>query len=147
MGHAERTTRPVARQPEAGILPGGRVHPNVESRINQMRGAGRALPSQTRASMESVVGAGLADVRVHDGVAADGLTRAVQARAFATGREVFFARGEYRPDTSAGKHLLAHELTHVAQQRGASTSGPLSVSQPGDAFEREADRVADGVGG
>jgi hypothetical protein len=97
--------------------------------------------------MESVVGAGLADVRVHDGVAADGLTRAVQARAFATGREVFFARGEYRPDTSAGKHLLAHELTHVAQQRGASTSGPLSVSQPGDAFEREADRVADGVGG
>jgi hypothetical protein len=147
MGHAERAARPVARQPEAGILPDGRIHPNVETRINGMRGAGRALPSQTRASMESVIGAGLADVRVHDGTAADGLARAVQARAFATGRDVFFARGEYRPGTSGGERLLAHELTHVAQQRGASTSGPLSVSQPGDAFEREADRVADGVGG
>ncbi len=147
MGHAERTARPAARQPEAGILSGGRVHPNVETGINRMRGAGRALPSQTRASMESVTGDGLADVRVHDGAAADGLARAVQARAFATGRDVFFARGEYRPDTSAGERLLAHELTHIAQQRGASTNGPLVVSQPGDAFEREADRVADGVGG
>jgi hypothetical protein len=97
--------------------------------------------------MESVIGAGLADVRVHDGTAADGLARAVQARAFATGRDLFFARGEYRPGTSGGERLLAHELTHIAQQRGASTGGPLSVSRPGDAFEREADRVADGVGG
>jgi hypothetical protein len=147
MGRAERTARPVARQPEAAILPGGRIHPNVETRINRMRGAGRALPLQTRASMESIIGAGLADVRVHDGTAADGLARAVQARAFATGRDLFFARGEYRPGTSGGERLLAHELTHIAQQRGASTGGPLSVSQPGDAFEREADRVADGVGG
>jgi hypothetical protein len=147
MGRAERTARPVARQPEAGILPGGRIHPNVETRINRMRGAGMALPPQTRSSMESIIGAGLADVRVHDGTAADGLARAVQARAFATGRDLFFARGEYRPGTSGGERLLAHELTHIAQQRGASTGGPLSVSQPGDAFEREADRVADGVGG
>jgi hypothetical protein len=147
MGYLERIARPLARQREAGVLPGGRVHPDVESRINEMRGSGRTLPSQTRASMESVVGGGLADVRIHDGDAADGLARSVQARAFATGRELFFARGEYRPDTSSGRQLLAHELTHVAQQRGGSTSGPLTVSQPGDAFEREADRVADGVGG
>jgi Domain of unknown function (DUF4157) len=96
--------------------------------------------------MEAVVGQSLSDVRVHNGPEADHLSRAVQARAFTTGRDVFFARGEYRPSTASGQQLLAHELTHVAQQRGASTSGPMTVSEPGDVFEREADQVAGDAG-
>jgi hypothetical protein len=55
---------------------------------------------------------------------------------------VYFARGEYRPGTSHGDELLAHELTHVVQQRGAPTSGPLVVSNPGDQLEAEADAAS-----
>jgi hypothetical protein len=70
------------------------------------------------------------------------LTRSVSARAFTTGADIYFGRGEYRPGTSAGDELIAHELTHVVQQRGASASGPLSVTEPGDALEAEADAAA-----
>jgi hypothetical protein len=71
----------------------------------------------------------------------------VSARAFTTGTDVYFASGEYRPGTSDGDSLLAHELTHVTQQRGAPASGPLTVSEPGDAMETEADAVAGGFDG
>ena len=69
----------------------------------------------------------------------------MSARAFTTGTDVFFASGEYRPGPSSGEELLAHELAHVVQQRGAPTSGPLVVSQPGDALEVDADRAAEGA--
>ena len=84
----------------------------------------------------------LSDVRVHTNDTADALNTAVSARAFATGTDVYFAQGEYKPNTMDGDRLIAHELAHVVQQRGAPTSGPLTVSQPGDALEREADDVA-----
>lgn len=133
--------RPLEREGD-GLLPGGRVHPVVESQIGRARGGGVSLHPGARARIEPLVGDSLADVRVHDGPAADALARSVQARAFTTGRDVFFARGEYRPGTSGGDRLLAHELTHVVQQRGAPVSGPLTVTEPGDHFEREADRTA-----
>ena len=68
--------------------------------------------------------------------------RSVSARAFTVGNDIFFGPGEYRPATPAGRELLTHELVHVVQQRGAPRSGPLTVSQPGDALEREAEDVA-----
>jgi hypothetical protein len=69
----------------------------------------------------------------------------VSARAFTVGRDIFFGSGEYRPETADGRALLTHELAHVVQQRGAPSSGPLQVSQPGDELEREADAAARGV--
>jgi hypothetical protein len=135
----------LARTPGAGILPTGEVHPEVQSTINSSRGAGASLDPGVAARMESSLG-DLSDVRVHTGDTADSLNTAVSARAFATGSDVYFAAGEYKPNTADGDRLIAHELAHVVQQRGAPTSGPLTVSQPGDALEREADDVADGVG-
>jgi hypothetical protein len=126
----------------AAILPSGTVHPDVESAIARTRGGGGALDSGVRNRLAPQLGDALADVRVHTDEHADALSRAVSARAFTTGADVFFARGEYRPGTSSGDSLLAHELTHVVQQRGANTSGPLTVSEPGDPFEAEADSVA-----
>jgi hypothetical protein len=127
----------------AGVLPGGAVHPDVEDAIARTRGGGSALDSGVRDRLAPELGDSLADVRVHSDDRADELSRSVSARAFATGSDVYFARGEYRPGTRDGDHLLAHELTHVVQQRGASLTGPLSVSEPGDAFEVEADSIAD----
>jgi len=58
---------------------------------------------------------------------------------------VSVARGQYNPGAAAGRELLAHELTHVVQQRGAPVTGEMRVSEPGDALEREAERVARGL--
>jgi hypothetical protein len=65
----------------------------------------------------------------------------LNARAFTTGQDIFFRQGEYSPNSSQGKELLAHELTHVVQQAGG-IQGKLRVSQPGDRSEQEADRIA-----
>jgi hypothetical protein len=130
-----------------GILPSGVVHPDVESAIGAARGGGRPLDSAVGARMAPALGESFDDVRVHTGDSAAALARAVSARAFTVGNEVFFAPGEYRPGTSAGDELIAHELAHVAQQRGAPNAGPLTVSQPGDALERDAEALARDVTG
>jgi hypothetical protein len=136
----------LARQGE-GILPDGRAHPDVEAAIAASRGAGRGLDPASRERFGPRLGDDLEDVRVHDGRQAHDLARSVSARAFAVGRDVFFAEGEHRPGTAQGDRLLAHELAHVVQQREAPASGPLTVSQPGDALEHEADRAADELAG
>jgi hypothetical protein len=137
----------VARDPAhpAGIMPSGEVHPEVQSTINATRGGGATLDSGVAGKLSPSLG-DLSDVRVHTDSTAHDLNHAVSARAFATGTDVYFAQGEYKPNTSDGDKLIAHELAHVAQQRGAPTSGPLTVSQPGDSLEREADGVADQIG-
>ena len=126
----------------AGILPDGRAHPDVEAAIARSRGGGSSLDTRVLAPE---VQPEFADVRVHADASADALARSVSARAFTTGSDVYFAAGEYRPGTSEGNSLLAHELAHVVQQRGAPTSGPLTVSNPGDALEVEADAAVDGL--
>jgi hypothetical protein len=126
----------------AGILPDGRAHPDVEAAIGRTRGSGTTLDARSRERMGSALGDRLADVRVHTDETADALARSVSARAFTTGADLYFARGEYQPSSTAGQRLLAHELSHVVQQRGAPTSGPLVVSQPGEALEVEADAAA-----
>ena len=130
----------VARE-AAGILPGGEVHPAVQSEITSSRGGGASLDSGVQDRFSQSLG-DLSDVRVHTDERADRLNRSVSARAFATGTDVYFARGEYNPGSASGDKLIAHELAHVVQQRGAPASGPLTVSNPGDALETEADRVA-----
>jgi Domain of unknown function (DUF4157) len=135
---------PLAREAEqgSGILPDGTVHTEVQSAIGATRGAGTSLDPGVAGKLSGTLG-DLSDVRVHTDDTADRLNRSVSARAFATGTDVYFAKGEYSPGSASGDKLIAHELAHVVQQRGASTSGPLTVSQPGDAIEREADAVAD----
>ena len=76
---------------------------------------------------------------------ADDLNRQLNARAFTTGKDVFFRHGEYSPGASSGRELLAHELTHVVQQNGDGIQRKMTVSQPGDAHELEADQMARAV--
>jgi hypothetical protein len=137
---------PLAREAEqgAGIKADGTVHSDVQSTIDATRGAGTALDPGVADRLSPSLG-DLSDVRVHTDDTADTLNRSVSARAFATGTDVYFAGGEYNPGSESGDKLIAHELAHVVQQRGASSSGPLTVSQPGDALEREADSVADQI--
>jgi hypothetical protein len=133
----------VARMGDGeGIGAGGLVHPDVQQAIALAQGHGHRLDSSLSRRLERDAGERFDDVRVHVGPEAEMLARAVDARAFTVGSDIFFGAGEYRPDTSAGEELIAHEVAHVAQQRGAPAAGPLIVSQPGDALEREAEAFA-----
>jgi Domain of unknown function (DUF4157) len=125
-----------------GILPSGIAHPVVESTIAAARGAGSPLEPALAQQFGSVLGRSVGDVRVHTDETAASLTRAVSARAFATGRDIFFAAGEYRPHTPQGRELIAHEVAHADQQLGAPMSGPLVVSNPGEPLELAADQTA-----
>ena len=126
----------------AGILPDGRAHPDVEATIAQTRGGGSSLDEGARERFGPALGDSLGDVRVHTDETANALAASVSARAFTTGNDLYFAKGEYSPGSGSGDRLLAHELSHVVQQRGAPTSGPLTVSQPGEPLEAEADQAA-----
>jgi hypothetical protein len=95
--------------------------------------------------MEPALGADFSGVRVHADAGADALNQSLQARAFTTGQDVFFRQGAYNPGSSSGRELLAHELTHVVQQNGDEVRTKLTVGQPGDRYEQEADRIARAV--
>lgn len=100
---------------------------------------GETLNAETRAALEPKFGHSFGDVRVFADSEADRVAQEYQARAFTVGQDVYFANGEYDPHTPSGMGLLAHELTHTIQQRGAKKgSGPLEVSQRDDVGEREA---------
>jgi Domain of unknown function (DUF4157) len=136
-------TRTIARMRDGdGILPGGVVHPDVEAAIVAARGRGLPADRAVTNHVGAMLGDSLGDVRIHRDENAAGLARSVSARAFTVGNDVFFGSGEYEPTTPAGRELLTHELVHVVQQRGAPRAGPLTVSQPGDALEREAEDVS-----
>jgi len=111
-------------------------------------GGGQPLDTETRADMEGRLGHDFGDVRVHTDSRASDSAKAVNAHAYTVGSNVVFQRDAYDPGSDAGKHMLAHELTHVVQQRqgpvdGTSTGSGIAVSDPSDRFERDAVANAD----
>ncbi|MFB7178111.1 DUF4157 domain-containing protein [Streptomyces sp. NPDC056257] len=106
-----------------------------------LRSPGRPLDAPLREEMESRLGADFSDVRVHSGPLAQRSAAEIGARAYTSGRDVVLGAG------GGDGHTLAHELTHVIQQRqgpvsGTDTGQGLRVSDPGDRFEREAEANA-----
>ena len=90
----------------------------TEGGINASRGGGQPMPEALRSQMESSFGADFSGVRLHTDSRAADLSQGIQAKAFAYGNDIYFNHGQYSPDTTAGQHLIAHELTHVVQQSG-----------------------------
>jgi hypothetical protein len=100
-----------------GSVPGS-VHAVV-------RGPGAPLEARVRAPMERWFGSHLSTVRVHTGALADRSAEEIGAHAYTVGERIVFRAGRYDPDGRSGQRLLAHELTHVLQQR-AGGAAPLS---------------------
>jgi hypothetical protein len=99
------------------------VAPAPTASLNGALGSGQPLPESVRAFFEPRFGHDFGGVRVHtDGHAADS-ARSISARAYTSGRDIVFGAGQYAPEAPAGRHLLAHELTHVVQQ--AANGGAL----------------------
>jgi hypothetical protein len=114
------------------------------------KGGGQPLESDVQARMERRFGADLADVRVHTGQQAAASAASVQAHAYTVGNEIVFNQGHYDPASPAGDRVLAHELTHVLQQRsgpveGTPVGGGIALSDPDDRFEQAAESTADRV--
>jgi hypothetical protein len=110
-----------------------------------LRASGVPLEISVRGDMERRFGRDLSDVRVHTDSQAAQSAHAVNALAYTVGPHIAFGAGRYAPHTVAGRRTLAHELTHVLQQRGASSDSPLRIGPSGDASEQEAERVAASV--
>jgi hypothetical protein len=110
-----------------------------DAAMGSLRGGGRPLPSSLRSFFESRFARDFSGVRVHTDGAAASAARSIDARAFTIGRDVVLGAGEYRPDSAAGRHLLAHELTHVVQQGGAQSrggAGPKPGAAPSGVVQR-----------
>lgn len=109
-----------------------------------LRSPGQALAEPVRTEMEARLGADFRAVRLHKDTAAARSATEIGARAYTSGNHVVIGAG------GADKHTLAHELTHVIQQRqgpvaGTETGGGLRISDPSDAFERAAEANANRV--
>lgn len=104
----------VSRKEASGGGP--RVTPGVAVDVRSLRGGGQHLPAQTRDFFEPRFHHDFSDVRIHTDARATQTSRSLDARAFTVGSDIAFAPGEFRPETEAGRLLLAHELTHVVQQ-------------------------------
>lgn len=114
------------------------------------KGGGTSLDDGVRQKMESSLGHDFSDVKVHTGSSAANAAQSVQAQAFTVGNELVFNDGKYNPSSPEGQRTIAHELTHVVQQRsgavpGESREGGIKVSDPGDWAEKQAEATADAV--
>ncbi len=89
----------------------------VEQKINSKKGSGKALSDQVKSSMEQSFNHDFSHVKIHDDKDAAELCASLNAHAFAIGNDIFFNTGKYDPESDHGRELLAHELTHVVQQK------------------------------
>jgi len=101
----------------------------VESTLSGSKGSGHPLPEGTRHQMESSIGADFSGVRIHNDPGAAQMSKDLNAQAFTHGNDIYFNSGKYDTESSGGKHLLAHELTHTVQQSGAGSSSAMPKIQ------------------
>ncbi|HET9456387.1 MAG TPA: DUF4157 domain-containing protein [Candidatus Limnocylindrales bacterium] len=113
-------------------------------------GGGSPLDASTRADMEGRFGQSFADVRVHTDAKASQSAESVGANAYTVGSDIVFRSGQFDTASATGQRTLAHELTHVVQQRsgpvdGSEAPGGIRLSDPSDRFERAAESNAAAV--
>ena len=137
---SQQSTGSILQRAAVNATPTHSVPPIVHDVLHS---PGQPLDTGTQAFMGSRFGHDFSGVRIHTDERAAESARSVNALAYTVGRDVVFGAGQYAPTAAAGKRLLAHELTHVVQQRfAASTSNPLKVGQVNDSCEKAANDTA-----
>jgi Domain of unknown function (DUF4157) len=142
--------RQVGNQAMVQLLAGDQESDESASPVLDVigKGGGAPLDGGSRQQLEKGLGADFSDVRVHTDGSAGASAEAVGASAYTVGHEVVFAPGHYQPGTPQGQRTLAHELTHVVQQRqgpvaGTDTGTGIALSHPSDSFEQAAEASAE----
>ena len=97
----------------------------ISNQLQSSSGSGNQLPGSVQSEMSQKIGADFSGVNIHTNSEAAQMNQSLGARAFTYGSDIYFNSGEYNPLTSDGKHLLAHELTHVVQQNKLSSLNQL----------------------
>ncbi len=113
---------------------------NISQKLSSRNGKGDRMDPNTSDYMESRFGASFSNVRIHKDENAVQMSQNLGARAFTNGNNIYFNKGQYSPNSSNGKHLLAHELTHTIQQKGVS-SVQRAIIQKKDAPKSELARL------
>lgn len=111
----------------------------VHSQIQSTIGGGSAMSANTKTFMESRFGADFSGVHIHSGGYASQLSKELNAQAFTVGNDIYFNDGKFSPESSAGKHLLAHELTHTIQQ------GAIFSASTNNIIQRQEDKRLDAI--
>ncbi|MEM9293212.1 MAG: DUF4157 domain-containing protein [Acidobacteriota bacterium] len=124
------TGAPGVQREAEGAASAGEVPAAAASAVRGLSG-GSPLPSSERAFFEPRYGVDLSPVRLHTGPPAASLASQLDARALTHRQHVVFGAGEYRPGTSSGRELLAHELAHVVQQGAVSAGSVPETPTPG----------------
>lgn len=91
--------------------------PSFEARLAGTKGGGSPMPKEVRDEMEQKFGTTFKKVKIHADPMSYDLCEEIKAQAFTRGNHIYFNKGKYQPSTKEGMLLLAHELTHVVQQR------------------------------
>lgn len=130
------------QQAEGGEAAAATAGPSVEERIEKSCGMGSPLPASVLAEMERKFGQELSGVTIHNDQDAAELCKELHARAFTVGNDIYFAPGEFAPDTDNGRELLAHELTHVVQQSSGINQKVSRAAQPEDNGQPNSDNPA-----
>lgn len=112
-----------------------------------LRSPGQPLAGRTRTFFDTRFSHDFSGVRVHADSHAAESARAVNALAYTVGKQIVFGAGQFQPESTSGKHLLAHELAHVVQQQnsGTGTLNTFAIGGANDPAEHEADRAAERV--
>ena len=119
-----QTSRPMVSRLGEGAALGSDAPSSVHATLAS---AGQPLASSARSFVEPRFGVDFSQVRVHTDGLAQQSAREINAHAYTVGSHVVFGAGHYATDTVGGKHLLAHELTHVLQQRGHASEEPAML--------------------
>lgn len=136
----------LMRNPSGAAAPGRRADPTEAVHNVIDSGAGRPLEQPWLGYYSDRFGYDFSHVRIHADGHAGQSARALESFAYTVGSHIVFAPGEWQPETAAGAHLLAHELSHVVQQsRGPHPPQRLRVGPSADGAEQVADRAADAV--
>ena len=132
---AATPTGPRATTPGAGSLSAGPTERPASGGSRSI-----AVPEQVRQAVRDSVGTAPSHVTVHEGGRAEALTRSVNAEAFTRDGEIFLA-ADAPLDSMRGQQLLAHELTHVVQQRAGTEQMPAEHTRAGQDLEAGARRA------
>jgi hypothetical protein len=139
---------PPLVQRQAGEDNKKEVIPEVQARINALKENGTPLPESERAFFEPRFGVIFNRVRIHTDNNAAEMANSIHAKAFTVGKDIFFGKGEYASSTGSGRRLLAHELTHVLQQQGASaalTAFSLTGNLEHETLRKNTEKTAEGA--
>lgn len=136
-----------AGQQAQGPVPGRQLSEVPSIVYDVLRSTGKPLAARTHAYMEARFGHDFSQVRIHADAKAANSARLINAQAYTVGTNVVFGAGRYAPETREGKRLMAHELTHVAQQQNTPgiLQGKLRIGSPTDCAELASDAVARAV--